>query len=128
MSTHLPNNLPHTCIPYLRLSLIRPNRQMLSTITPAHTGNRVLLLSLAQLLNLLITSRPYIHRPTQPHCQYILTTPIHKVQIEIIRELWSIQYFKGHFIYFPLLMAILGFKGVLRVLRVMVQILTMSEG
>jgi hypothetical protein len=93
-------------IPNLSVTLISPYGQMLASIAPANARDGVIGWQLCQLLDLGGACAPDIDSAIEAHGQYVLATPVHQVEVEIILELRGIENLKWRLVDFARLLAL----------------------
>jgi len=79
-------------VPDLHLPAFRSNTEVSSATAPAKRGDLIVFPHIAQLLHSGCSGIPNIHRVLQRHRKYVLGTPIHQIEIEVVTQAGRIQY------------------------------------
>ena len=56
-----------------------------------------IILELAQFRHPSRSGVPHVHTGAQSDTKYITTTPVNEIQIKVVSEIWSIEYFERDF-------------------------------
>lgn len=88
-----PDHLAVICIPYLSVSAIGSNGEMLTSIAPSHARYRVVSGEFAQFFDLRSASTPNVDRSVEADSKDVVCSPVHQIEVEVVLEVWCVKDF-----------------------------------
>ncbi len=78
-------------VPDLDVTLERADGEIVSFVYPAERGDLVMLAQIAQLGYLGRLCAPKVHTRPQPDAEDVGRAPVHKVEVEVVRQVWCVE-------------------------------------